>query len=198
MGVRLSREPVAPSVFRAALTRVAPMARDAWVDRAFSIDVVPDDGPELPLGCVPYLPCPVDAVLRAVDHADVQPADVFVDVGSGMGRTAALVHLLTGATVIGVEIQSQLVRASRELMSRLRVTRFLQVEGDATRHTPDGTVFFFYCPFGRDRLERVLDHLEDIAAAKRIRLCAVDLPVPPRPWLSLAHPDRDLSVYRSR
>jgi hypothetical protein len=61
-----------------------------------------------------------------------------------------------------------------------------------------GSVFFFYCPFGGGRLERVLDDLEGIARTRQIRVCCVDLPLPSRPWLTLASPPfGDLGVYRS-
>src|SRR4029078_9775031 len=94
-----------PSMFRAALLRVPPTERDAWLDLVLRLGELPDDGPALPRDCVPYLPCPVDALLRIVDQAPVRASDVFVDVGSGLGRAAALVHLLTGAATIGLEIQ---------------------------------------------------------------------------------------------
>jgi len=59
-------------------------------------------------------------------------------------------------------------------------------------------VFFLYCPFSGARLERVLDDLESIARTREIRVCCVDLPLPPRAWLALAAPPSgDLAVYRS-
>ncbi len=190
-----------PAVFRAYLTSVPPDERDAWVDLVFGLDSLPDDGPELPRGCVSYLPCSVDALLRVLDHARVQPSDVFVDVGAGVGRSAALVHLLTGAAVIGLEIQPELVRASRDLAKRLNVRRFSPIEGDAAQlagFLTIGSVFFFYCPFSGERLERILDDLEAIARTREIRVCCVDLPLPPRPWLTLASPPaEDVAVHRS-
>ncbi|MFV8749750.1 hypothetical protein ACNOYE_04265 [Nannocystaceae bacterium ST9] len=178
-----------------------PDERDAWLDLVFGLDAVPDDGPELPRGCVPYLPCSVDALLRMVELAGVQASDVFVDVGSGVGRAAVLVHLLTGASAIGLEIQPRLVLASRDLTTRLNVLRYSPVEGDAVRLTgyvTIGSIFFLYCPFSGERLERVLDDLEAIARTRPIRICCVDLPLPPRPWLVLASPpSEDLAVYRS-
>ena len=105
------------------------------MDRALAIGPIPDDGPELPRGCVPYLPCPVDPLLRLVEHARVQASDVFVDVGSGLGRAAALVHLMTGARAIGLEIQPALVAAARDMTARLRLPDVTFVEGDAVQST---------------------------------------------------------------
>jgi hypothetical protein len=197
----LLKTELAPAVFRAALTSVPPAERDGWLDLVLGLDTVPDDGPDLPQGCVPYWPCSVDALLRLVEHAGVQASDVFVDVGSGVGRAGALVHLLTGASAIGIEIQGALVLASRDLTTRLNVFRFSSVEGDAAALTgliTIGSVFFLYCPFSGDRLERVLDDLETIARTRQIRVCCVDLPLPYRSWLTLASPpNADLAVYRS-
>lgn len=189
-----------PAVFREALLGVPPAERDAWVDRVLGLDAVPDDGPELPRGCVPYLPCPVDALLRMVELAEVRASDVFIDVGAGVGRAAVLVHLLTGAETVGIEVQPALVRAARELQARLNASRFSPVEGDAALLTGSltrGSVFFLYCPFSGERLEKFLDDLEAIARARPIRVCCVDLPLPPRPWLTLAAPPSgDLTVHR--
>src|SRR5262249_32766969 len=146
----IARDALAPAAFRAALAGVASGERDRWLDLVLGIDGVPDDGPELPRGCVPYLPCPVDSVVRAIDAAERRRDDVFIDVGSGLGRAAALACLMTGAEAIGLEIQPHLVRAAREIASRAGLARVSFAEGDAARDAALlglGSVFFFYCPF---------------------------------------------------
>src|SRR5262245_51666960 len=86
-----------PSLFRAALLDVPVGDRDAWVDLVLGLGELPGDGPALPPGGVPYLPCSVDVLLRVIDEAPVRSTDVFVDVGGGPGRAITFVHLLTGA-----------------------------------------------------------------------------------------------------
>lgn len=197
----LVRSGPAPAVFRAMLDEVPVRDRDAWVDLLWGIDELPDDDPSLPRGCVPYLPCEVSTVLEAVERAEVTADDVFVDVGSGLGRTAGLVQLLTGAGCIGLEIQPRLVHAARGRAAWLNLSRCCFVEGDAAelvRHITIGTVFFFYCPFGRDRLERVLVDLEELARVRPIRVCFVGMPALDREWLVPVEPTSvDLVVYRS-
>jgi hypothetical protein len=164
------------------------------------LEAIEDDGPHLPSGCVPYLPCPVDALVRSLDVAGVGEDDVFVDVGSGVGRAVALTHLVTGAAAIGLEVQPQLARAQRAVAAGLRVSRLSVVEGDAAElagRIMGGTVFFLYCPFSGVRLEKLLDDLEPIARTRTIRVCCVDLPLPPRPWLSTLALGRDVGVYVS-
>jgi len=188
-------------VLRASLEALPRGARDEWLDSLLGLKGLPADGTDLPRGCVPYLPCPVEVLLRAVDRAEITSEDVFVDVGSGVGRAAALVHLLTGAGAVGVEVQQELVRQSRELAAALEAPRFATVAGDAAellRFLPTGTVFFLYCPFSGARLERVFEHLEDIARTRTIRVCCVQMPALARPWLEPLWEDEELSIYRSR
>lgn len=189
-----------PAGFRDALLDVPSTDRDGWVDLVLGLGPVPDDGPALPRGCVPYLPCSVEALLGVVDGAPVRATDVFVDVGSGVGRATALVYLLTGAEVIGIEIQPHLVRAARELAERLGASRISNLEGDATTVIAIGTVYFLYCPFSGEPLRRVLDELEAIAKTRAIQICCVDLPLPPYPWLVLEKrvpASQDVAIYRS-
>src|SRR5262249_62337905 len=121
--------------------------------------------------------------------------------GAGPGRAIALVHLLTGAGAVGVEIQPQFVRAARGLTARLGLSRVPCIEGDAATVAGSmvvGSVFFFYCPFSGARLAKVLDDLDPIARTRPLRVCCVNLPLPPRSWLT-REPGRggELEIYRS-
>ncbi len=186
--------------FRAALLAVPGGARDAWFDRVLGLGAPPDDGPELPRGCVPYLPCPVDALIEVVDGARVGPDDVVIDIGAGVGRAMALVHLLTGAAVIGIEIQSELVAAARAVARKVS-PRVTCVHGDAVELASRlriGSVFLLYCPFSGERLRRVLGEVEAVAQVRPIRVGCVDLPLPACAWLA-AEPDAPggVTVHRS-
>ena len=189
-------------LLRATLDELDPVDVDPWLDRALGLESLPDDGPELPTGCVPYLPCPARLVMRALDEAAVDEDDVFVDVGSGIGRVIALAHLLTGASAIGLEIQSQLVDVAMDLAARLGTPRLKTVKGDAAELVPlmtTGTVFFLYCPFSGSRLERILDDLETVASTRPIRVCCVHVAQISRPWLRRDESSNlELSIYRSR
>jgi D-arabinose 1-dehydrogenase-like Zn-dependent alcohol dehydrogenase len=178
------------------LCAVPPDARDAWLDEYLGVeDTLPADG-RLEPGTVPYMPCAVSTLLAAIEHGAITPRDVFVDIGCGWGRAMAFVHLMTGAEAIGVEVQPHLASRARRLNAPLTV-----IEGDATeivRSLRTGTVFFLYCPFSGDRLRRVMDDLESIAREHPIRVCAVDLPLPPCAWLEPVHARAELAIWRSK
>jgi hypothetical protein len=190
-----------PAPFRAALLRVPPLEQDGWLDRVVGIDSLPDDGPDLPRGCVPYIPCSAEALMRVVDQVAVAPTDVFVDLGSGLGRAVMFVHLLTGAEGIGVEIQSHLALGACGLAERLGLGRVSFIQGDAARNIEKverGSIFFLYCPFGGERLVKVLADLERIARKRVIRVCSLDITLPACPWLTLeTQVSKDLKVFHS-
>jgi SAM-dependent methyltransferase len=193
--------PNAADALRTTLEGLPSHDRDAWLDRVFDIDSLAADGRGLPRGCVPYIPCAVDLLLQMVDGAQVGAGDVFVDIGSGVGRAAALVHCLTGAGAIGIEIQPDLAERARALARRLNRSRIATIEGDAVdlvSLVQIGTVFFLYCPFSGARFDRVLDELQRIAMTRPVRICCVGLPVVRRPWLELVSPENgELLIYRS-
>jgi hypothetical protein len=190
-----------PASFRTALLGVPLTDRDEWLDCVLGLGELPEDDPQLPSGCVPYLPCSVDALLRVADQARVRASDVFVDVGAGLGRAGAFLHLVTGASVIGLEIQPRLVLASRKLSARLLGSRMSCIYGDAANlamYVTIGSIFFLYCPFSGERLAKLVAGLEPIARTRTIRVCCVALPLPPCPWLIPEPPFApDLSIYRS-
>jgi ubiquinone/menaquinone biosynthesis C-methylase UbiE len=140
-------------------------------------------------------------VLDALHLADVTCNDVFVDVGAGAGRAALLTHLKTGAGCIGIEVQPHLARTAQARADWLMLSRVRFLEGDASdmvRFIPTGTIFFLYCPFGGHALRRFLDGLEDVARARPIRVCCVDMPPLHRPWLTRVPSNSSaIHVYQS-
>ena len=128
-------------------------SRDAWLDLALGIDASCDDGPELPRGCGLI-------ALFGRRAARDRRRDTGAHLGRvrrrgvGRRRALALVYLLTGAAVVGIEIQPHLVRSAREIGTRLVAARIANIEGDAatlTGYIMVGSVFFLYCPFSGER-----------------------------------------------
>lgn len=159
--------------------------RDVAVDALLGICEVPPDTAELPRGAVPYLPCGVDEIIAMVLEAPVSQTDTFVDLGSGIGRVAILVHLLTGARTRGIEIQAPLVATARGLGAGLALSEdavsFLH--GDAASKDLEGTIFFLYAPFSGEILQRVLARLAAVARRHRIVVGTVGFEIQDAPWL---------------
>lgn len=192
---------ITPSEFRSVLLEVPFVDRDAWVDVVLGLGELLPDGPELPKGCVPYLPSAVEALVFLADHVPMQANDVFVDIGSGVGRAAALTFLLIGVRCIGIEVQSTHVQAARAMTNRMGLSNLTFVAGDVLEladQVAQGTVFFLYCPFGGERLLKFLVMVEKVAQSRPVWVCTLDLPLPECGWLELVAPTRaDLRMYRS-
>jgi SAM-dependent methyltransferase len=156
-----------------------------------------EDGHELPPGCAPYIPAPIDALMRVVEYCPVGPKDVFVDIGCGTGRAATFVRLLSGASIIGVDVQSHLVSRARALALRLNMIGSTFVIGDACQLVLSGTVFFLYCPFGAERLTLLLDNLRNLATEQPIALACLHTVPRHADWLVATHAWPDLRLYRS-
>ena len=140
------------------------------------------------------------APARDRSRARSTPPTLLVDIGSGAGRAAALIRLLTGASVVGVEVQRALVGAARDLVARLRLDRVSFVPAEVPplpESARTGSVFLLNCPFSGDRLVRLLAELEPVARAQPFRICCVDLPLPPCSWLMPVAASGDVEIHRS-
>jgi len=173
--------------------------RDAWVDALLSLDAPPADGLDLPRGAVPYVPCGVDAIIHTVASAPVTDNDVFVDLGAGVGRVCLLVHLMTGARAIGVEIQPRLVDEARAHAKALALPGVTFHCADAALMSiPEGSIFFIYASFPLVVLKQVLLRLRDIASSKPIIVCAVGFDIHDEPWLTARESSSvELAIYDS-
>ena len=97
-------------------------------------------------GTVPYVSTPEDVVHRMLRIAEVGPADVVVDLGSGDGRILIEAARRHGARARGVEIDSRLARASLEWAARAGVAERVRIETGDLFHADlsDATVVTLY------------------------------------------------------
>jgi SAM-dependent methyltransferase len=170
----------------AAIAARAPVDRDRWVDDLLGLEAQPAEDepsvaadPEL-IRCVAS---GVSAVADAVLKAGIGPGDVVVDVGAGVGRVAMLVHLLTGARAVGLEIQAGLVAYGRSRVEALGLDGVDLRVGDARSELPDGTVFYLYLPFVGRSLASVVDALGAMAHRHAIAVCALGVELRRQEWL---------------
>ena len=120
----------------------------------------------------PYEPTPARAVLDLVDQAAWDAQDVFYDLGSGLGRVVILVHLLTGLTAKGVEIDPTLCEYTRQAAQRLQLGGIEFIQRDVREvDYSQGTIFFLFTPFKASLWRAVLDMLRQEGRHRRISLC---------------------------
>jgi outer membrane protein assembly factor BamB len=88
------------------------------------------DGKPVPPGLPPaegkapdaaFVPTPQDVVEKMLEAAQLSPADVLYDLGSGDGRIPVTASKLSGCASFGVEIDPDLVRASRKRSAEAKV-----------------------------------------------------------------------------
>lgn len=187
-----------PRRFRYLFHQVSPTERDVWWNKVLALDEVTQDGGELPVGCVPYMPSPVNALWRVVEHCPLGKSDVFVDVGCGNGRAALLVHLLTGARILGLDVQSHLVNAARGSAAHLNLSEVDFAVADVCERTPVlGSVYYLYCPFGADRVTKFLNNIRPLAALRPLTVACLDVVLPACDWLVPRYVWPDLQIFRS-
>lgn len=147
-------------------------AVDLLVDGIFALQSAPAPSLTPTAEMVHCEETPALAILDLVDQLDVGPADRFYDLGCGLGQVTMLVHLLTGVTARGVEIEPSFVAFARQQAGALKLPAVHFLNGDAqTAPYDDGTIFFLFTPFRGAMLRRVLARLQTIARDHPIRVC---------------------------
>jgi SAM-dependent methyltransferase len=109
-----------------------------------------------------YLPTTYRELFDMLRHVSVNASDVFLDLGSGLGRAVFAAKFLGAKRAIGVEIDPGLCNASIANLEKFALGQegiefhCGGAEGFAPR---DCTVIFVYNAFGPNTLGRVLDNL---------------------------------------
>ncbi len=145
-----------------------------------------------------YQPSPVHSLRQLLKKLAIRYQDfVFVDFGSGKGRTLLVAGELPFKEVIGVEFSEELHR--KALLNLQRYPRraagqVKSVHADATAFEAPAQplVVYFFNPFTRPVLERVLANLAASAVATPRRIIVIYLYLPDETWLA------ELSGFRLR
>lgn len=130
---------------------------------------------------------PVRVLLDLVDHVSLEADDRFVDLGSGLGRAAILVHWLTGVSAEGIEVQPAYCAYATALVANLGLERVRFQRADASEaDLSRGTVYYLFTPFKGRILRLVWQRLEQEAQSRSITVCtygAVSLSAARQRWL---------------
>jgi SAM-dependent methyltransferase len=110
-----------------------------------------------------YAACGWRAIKLSLDSCDIQPTDVFVDIGCGAGRVVGQAARRDFRRVIGVEISPDLIAQAQRYVDEQRKKRAPVefVTADATRwQLPDDvTIVFLNNPFVGSILQAVVDNV---------------------------------------
>jgi SAM-dependent methyltransferase len=105
-------------------------------------------------------------LFRLLGRTVFKPDDVFYDIGCGSGRVLCYVARKRISKVIGIELSPAFADKARTNARKLR-GRVAPIEvrcGDAVEMDySQGTVFFFYNPFGPKTIQLVLDRIQKAA-----------------------------------
>src|ERR1019366_10180781 len=100
---------------------------------------------------VHYTPTPYSDIFRLLRMVGLRSDDVFVDLGSGMGRTVFAASWLGARRAVGIEVVPELCDKAKQnhKQSRLasRDIEFICTNAQGYRN-PDITVLFMFHPFG--------------------------------------------------
>lgn len=112
---------------------------------------------------VEYLATDYSVLRRVLRRADLGPDDVFIDLGSGLGRAVFVASWLGAGRAVGVEIDGRLVEGARTnaARSRLRAHNIEFVQSGADTYPQDeSSVIYMFNPFGVGTMRAVAGRIE--------------------------------------
>jgi len=119
----------------------------------------------------------IDAALQA---AHVTPADVVMDIGSGDGRVCVVAAKVYGCLAVGIELDSNLVKLSRNVVLRNGVQNLVTILHEDVLRSDLSRATIVVCYHQADFLTLLRPQLERLRKGTRI-IC---LDYPP-PWLDM-------------
>jgi hypothetical protein len=144
---------------------------DVFINGLLLINPVPIETKDREPEMVYYQQTPARIIFELVEKAHLTGEDVFYDLGSGLGQVPILVHLLSGATVKGIEFEPAYCDYARGCAADLNLSSVEFINADARKvDYSDGTVFFMYTPFEGSLLQEVLEKLRGESRKRRISL----------------------------
>jgi SAM-dependent methyltransferase len=167
----------------ALLESLPEAARDAWVERLLGLDLAPPPPRAGDGELIGHHASGVGALLQLIREVPIRASDVFVDVGSGLGKATLLTHLVSGATAVGQELEPSLVEGARQRATALGLTGVTYVHGDAREGVPEGSIYYLYLPFTGAALDAAMARLEEATRGRQAVVCTLGLDLARWPWL---------------
>lgn len=144
-------------------------ARDAFLTGLLQANPIPAPVHPLEPGMVQLQNTPARILLELIDKAGLGPSDRFYDIGSGLGQVPLVVHILTGARVLGIEREPAYVGYARDRAAAfgLSAVRYQICDARAADYS-GATALFLYTPFQGPLLETVLERIRGQCPGARL------------------------------
>ena len=114
---------------------------------------------------VHYEPSPWDCLKWAIRPRDIQPGDVFVDLGCGLGRVVCQAAAMPFSRVEGVEISPRLAATAQRIVEGRRESvvagdvRIVVANAADYAIPDDATYVYLYHPFAGETFRRVIGNV---------------------------------------
>lgn len=121
-----------------------------------------------------YQPTPARRVIELLALAELGPADVVLDCGSGLGHVALLGAILSEARFVGVEREAAYVQAASECARALNVSRARFLCADLLDAPMDeATVIYLFTPCSGALLDRLMQRIAQQSARRPLRVASL-------------------------
>jgi hypothetical protein len=179
---------------------------DCLLERTLLAEPPPAESRPRQPGMIRYEATPARIVLEFIDTVRFLPADVFIDIGSGLGLVVMLVHLLAGVKSIGIEYDPAYCGYAQARAAEFKLSNVAFLNLDARlADFGQGNVFFMFTPVTDSIFDEVLEKLRQVARRRTIQIgsygtCTYELAK--LPWLQILDPasehDFRLAIFTSR
>lgn len=120
---------------------------------------VGDPPPDWTRDEIPFVPTPIEVVDRMLETAEVSKDDLVFDLGSGDGRIVIRAAKKYGARGVGVEMDSELIRLSRQKAQEEGVSHLVEFRAeDALKVdvSPATVITLYMLPWFNAKLRSIL------------------------------------------
>jgi len=179
---------------------------DIFINGLSPFQTIPEPTKDLHPEMVYYQKTPARIIFELIEKCPVMKADVFFDIGAGLGQAAILVNLLAGITVKGIEFEPAFCEHARACAAELSLPDVTFINADARQADySDGTIFFMFTPFRGEIMQEVLAMLRKVSLSKEIRIvtygpCTAQVAL--QSWLEMDTREESdiyrLAVFKSR
>lgn len=124
---------------------------------------------------VHYAPTQYSEIFRVLKMVNLTSDDVFLDLGSGLGRTTFAASWLGAGKAVGVEIVQDLSDRANANLHRSHLSKNaieFVCSNAAEYHNPAVTILYMCHPFGEETLRQVVRNFESdrAASARSLRI----------------------------